>query len=341
MLSDKLPASMLNPSHGSSKLLDKLCLQPDKTMMLDWPQQQDPVSSSSTGSNNQQRLLPFMNPYSKQLQDQVFEEENNFGHYHQNLGLAIATRSEAVATAGNTSLATSVATGNGIDKTACHQSGNTPTSANMNNTDQSLTLMNLMKLIELEEKNATTLPATTLVVGNGGLSPAIATMPPKLDPTMILQTNGRPITGGGKSSNPGSSNLPAVAPPSTTLPPPQLASFLPPPFPPPMNLRLPPPATPTAVPAGASSEQRFFPPTLPVNFKVPPPTHPPAVPPPSFSVPPPGMGNYAPPPAIFGQPSNTTALSGAYGSAGGYSMPRSRLALELHLRLEQAYDQFR
>ena len=67
---------------------------------------------------------------------------------------------------------------------------------------------------------------------------------------------------------------------------------------------------------------------FPVNFKVPPPCHPPAVahpsmvPPPTFSVPPPLR---YPPPVPYHPP----------------PPPRSKLAIELHMRLEEAYEQFR
>ena len=62
-----------------------------------------------------------------------------------------------------------------------------------------------------------------------------------------------------------------------------------------------------------------------VNLKIPPPGHPPPavphpsmVPPPTFSVPPPG--------AAF---------------KPNHPPPRSNLAIELHMRLEEAYEQFR
>ena len=67
--------------------------------------------------------------------------------------------------------------------------------------------------------------------------------------------------------------------------------------------------------------------TFPINFKVPPPSHPPAVPhpsmvpPPTFSIPPPAPALSYPPPNI--------------------PPPRPNLAIELHMRLEEAYEQFR
>ena len=66
---------------------------------------------------------------------------------------------------------------------------------------------------------------------------------------------------------------------------------------------------------------------FPINFKVPPPSHPPAVPhpsmvpPPTFSIPPPvPIINYPPP---------------------NHLPSRPNLAIELHMRLEEAYEQFR
>ena len=66
---------------------------------------------------------------------------------------------------------------------------------------------------------------------------------------------------------------------------------------------------------------------FPMNFKVPPPSHPPAVPhpsmvpPPTFSIPPPApIINYPPP---------------------NHLPSRPNLAIELHMRLEEAYEQFR
>ena len=288
--------------HNSSRLFEKLCLQ----------QQQ-------------------------QHQDWSHHQEEGLSH-HQNLNM------DRVGMANMSSAASGLPV---LDKTN-HQMIPTCVASSVHspaaNNDQSVTLMNLLKLIELEEKNvvASTCTTSTMgvsVVNTGGMSPSILpTMPPKLDLTAagMQQTNGRPITGSGKLTS-SAATVPLSPLPQTLAPPPMTPTFPPPPFPPPMNLRLPPPTpSPAALAAaGGSGEQRFFPPALPVNFKVPPPTHIPAVPPPSFSVPPPGMA------AVIPQTTPPASVTGGYAGSSFNNMPRSRLALELHVRLEQAYDQFR
>ena len=80
----------------------------------------------------------------------------------------------------------------------------------------------------------------------------------------------------------------------------------------------PPPIHPTASQHGVPD----LPPTISVNFKVPPPGHPPAVPHPTLVVPPPTLS--VPPPFVPSHPP-----------------PRAELAIELHMRLEESYEQFR
>ena len=291
--------------------------------------QQDPTIHNSS------RLFEKLCLQQQQQQDWSHHQEEGLSH-HQNLNM------DRVSMATNMS---SVASGLSVHDKSNHQmiptcvpSSAISPAANVNN-DQSVTLMNLLKLIELEEKNVVASTCTTSAMGvsmvnTGGMSPSILpTMPPKLDLTAAaLQTsNGRPITGSGKLTS--SAPVPPSPLPPTMAPPPMTPTFPPPPFPPPMNLRLPPP-TPSPAALAAAGEQRFFPPALPVNFKVPPPTHIPAVPPPSFSVPPPGMT------AVVPQTTPPASVTGAYAGSS-FNMPRSRLALELHVRLEQAYDQFR
>ena len=258
--------------------------------------------------------------YDKSMLDWPTQHQSTVDHSQLNMMMAAAGHQEQLIpnnsfVAGGVSLAD--ISGNATITTAATPA-NVGVATDNAAPDKNLTLMNLMKLMELEETS--TAAVSCMMPPAAPISPAM--IPAKLDPSAALVQNGRPITG----NKLGSSTAIPPPPPITSFPPPPL------PPPPPMNLAQPPP-----YPVASAEPKPFCSPSpvLTANFKVPPPTHPPAVPPPTFSVPPPGMAA-----ACGGVTTGSEGFNNA-ASFGQKSSARSHLAIELHLRLEQAYEQFR